>query len=300
MKTAAKVFLILGAISGWWMIFPLVIAIKNINRINSNAPITTGKKVVVLIFCSLPAGIFMLCDRSESILPPPEPIVKYEPAEPVSDEPLSDKKQKAFPVFPLILTLLALVIQLIRHLATPLANIIIYNSHVSFSPTYILSVLINLSALTLFAIGLILHAKKGHILCGVALLLQSVEFIFSVFTENIAVFIITYTLALIFLVLSGVFYLTRAKVLGMPLKLIFGIIAVIGLAAAVIYLVTMFPMITGVTVKFFFNNSLERIFEHFMHYGYLFSSIGSSCAGLFALALQYIAVILFTPKKENT
>ena len=300
MKTAAKVFLILGAISGWWMIFPLVIAIKNINRINSNAPITTGKKVVVLIFCSLPAGIFMLCDRSESILPPPEPIVKYEPAEPVSDEPLSDKKQKAFPVFPLILTLLALVIQLIRHLATPLANIIIYNSHVSFSPTYILSVLINLSALTLFAIGLILHEKKGHILCGVALLLQSVEFIFSVFTENIAVFIITYTLALIFLVLSGVFYLTRAKVLGMPLKLIFGIIAVIGLAAAVIYLVTMFPMITGVTVKFFFNNSLERIFEHFMHYGSLFSSIGSSCAGLFALALQYIAVILFTPKKENT
>ena len=129
MKKAAKVFLILGAISGWWMVFPLVIAIKNINRINSNAPITTGKKVVVLIFCSLPAGIFMLCDRSESILPPPEPIVKYEPAEPVLEEPPSDKKQKAFPVFPLILTLLALVIQFIRNLATPLVNIIIYNSH---------------------------------------------------------------------------------------------------------------------------------------------------------------------------
>ncbi len=300
MKKAAKVFLILGAISGWWMVFPLVIAIKNINRINSNAPITTGKKVVVLIFCSLPAGIFMLCDRSESILPPPEPIVKYEPAEPVLEEPPSDKKQKAFPVFPLILTLLALVIQFIRNLATPLVNIIIYNSHVSFSPTYILTVLINLSALTLFAIGLILHAKKGHILCGVALLLQALTCVFAMLTDNNAVYVIADILGFVFLVLSGVFYLTRVKVLGTPLKLIFGILAVIGIFAAGIRLCTWIPMMIGVKPEFFFNNSLERIFEFFTQYGHVFLSIGSSCAALFAKALHYIAVILFTPKKENT
>ncbi|MBE6937849.1 MAG: hypothetical protein E7460_04770 [Ruminococcaceae bacterium] len=299
MKKAAKVFLILGAISGWWMVFPLVIAIKNINRINSNAPITTGKKVVVLIFCSLPAGIFMLCDRSESILPPPEPIVKYEPAEPVLEEP-APKKKTAFPVFPLILTLLALVLQFIRNLATPLVNIIIYNSHVSFSPTYILSVLINLSALTLFAIGLILHAKKGHILCGVALLLQALTCVFAMFTDNNAVYVIADILGFVFLVLSGVFYLTRVKVLGTPLKLIFGILAVIGIFAAGIRLCTWIPMMTGVKPEFFFNNSLERIFEYFTNYGHVFLSICSSCAVLFVKALHYIAVILFTPKKENT
>lgn len=297
MKKAAKVFLILGAISGWWMVFPLVIAIKNINRINSNAPITTGKKVVVLIFCSLPAGIFMLCDRSGSTsTPPPLPV---EEDEPVFEEPAPQKKT-AFPVFPLILTLLALVIQFIRNLATPLVNIIVYNSHVSFSPTYILSVLINLSALTLFAIGLILHAKKGHILCGVALLIQALTCVFAMFTDNNAVYVIADILGFVFLVLSGVFYLTRVRVLGTPLKLIFGILAVIGIFAAGIRLCTWIPMMIGVKPEFFFNNSLERIFEFFTDYGHVFLSIGSSCAALFAKALHYIAVTLFTPKKENT
>lgn len=297
MKKAAKVFLILGAISGWWMIFPLVIAIKNINRINSNAPITTGKKVVVLIFCSLPAGIFMLCDRSESAsTPPPLPV---EEDEPVFEEP-APKKKTAFPVFPLLLTLLALVIQFAMPILSNGLAALIYDFSVRLTPGYVLSTLINLSALTLFAIGLILHAKKGHILCGVALLLQALNCVYAMFTDNNAVYVIADILGFVFLVLSGVFYLTRVKVLGTPLKLIFGILAVIGIFAAEIRLCTWIPMMIGVKPEFFFNNSLERIFEFFTQYGHVFLSIGSSCAVLFAKALHYIAVILFTPKKENT
>ncbi|MBQ8897924.1 MAG: hypothetical protein IJY86_05545 [Clostridia bacterium] len=297
MKKAAKVFLILGAISGWWMIFPLVIAIKNINRINSNAPITTGKKVVVLIFCSLPAGIFMLCDRSGGAsTPPPLPV---EEDEPVFEEP-APKKKTAFPVFPLLLTLLALVIQFAMPILSNGLAALIYDFSVRLTPGYVLGTLINLSALTLFAIGLILHAKKGHILCGVALLLQALTCVYAMLTDNNAVYVIADILGFVFLVLSGVFYLTRVKVLGTPLKLIFGILAVIGIFAAGIRLCTWIPMMTGVKPEFFFNNSLERIFEFFTQYGHVFLSIGSSCAALFAKALHYIAVILFTPKKENT
>lgn len=65
MKKAAKVFLIFSAIFGWWMIFPLVIAVKNIRRINNNVPISVGKKIVVLIFCNWIAGILLLCARED-------------------------------------------------------------------------------------------------------------------------------------------------------------------------------------------------------------------------------------------
>lgn len=65
MKTAAKVFIILSMIAGFWMIYPLVLGIIAIKKIN-NDTITTGWAVVVLLFVNLIAGILLLCLPKEA------------------------------------------------------------------------------------------------------------------------------------------------------------------------------------------------------------------------------------------
>ena len=63
MKTAAKVFIILGMICTFYLIFPLVvgfIALKKLKTAKSKQELT-GIAVVTLIFCNLIGGILMLC-----------------------------------------------------------------------------------------------------------------------------------------------------------------------------------------------------------------------------------------------
>ncbi len=64
MKTAAKVFIIIGMIVGFWSILPLIFGIIALNQMSTKKP-STGMCVCVLLFCSLLGGIFLLCSKDE-------------------------------------------------------------------------------------------------------------------------------------------------------------------------------------------------------------------------------------------
>jgi Sec-independent protein secretion pathway component TatC len=68
MKTAAKVFIILGMIFGFYMIFPIVlgaIALKKLKAANCKADFSTGWSIVVLLLVNLIAGILLLVMKDE-------------------------------------------------------------------------------------------------------------------------------------------------------------------------------------------------------------------------------------------
>lgn len=62
MKTAAKVFTIIGMITGAAAIFPLILGAIALSKMKKGK-LTTGWKIVVLLFVNLIAGILMLCDK---------------------------------------------------------------------------------------------------------------------------------------------------------------------------------------------------------------------------------------------
>ena len=64
MKTAAKVFIILGMIWQFYLIFPIVLGIIALNRLkkaNSKDEFGVGWAVVVLLLVNVIAGIILLC-----------------------------------------------------------------------------------------------------------------------------------------------------------------------------------------------------------------------------------------------
>ncbi|MBR4941323.1 MAG: transposase, partial [Clostridia bacterium] len=83
------------------------------------------------------------------------------------------------------------------------------------------------TGILLFVIGLFLHRKCGNILCGVGIVLFALSTFSYLVTSGFSFFIITDLITVIFLIISAIFYFTKAKVLGMPLKLIFGIFAIL-------------------------------------------------------------------------
>lgn len=62
MKTAAKVFIIIGMIVGFWYVLPLIFGGIALKKMKTNS-LTTGNKICVLLFCNLIAGILLLCDK---------------------------------------------------------------------------------------------------------------------------------------------------------------------------------------------------------------------------------------------
>ena len=69
MKTAAKVFIILGMIFGCIAILPPIVGGIGLSKINSakDRSELVGMGVCVLLFCSLLGGIFMLCIPNEQL-----------------------------------------------------------------------------------------------------------------------------------------------------------------------------------------------------------------------------------------
>lgn len=63
MKTAAKVFIIIGMVCTFWLIFPLVVGILALNKINNakSKEDLTAMAVLTILFCSFLGGILMLC-----------------------------------------------------------------------------------------------------------------------------------------------------------------------------------------------------------------------------------------------
>lgn len=80
MKTAAKVFIIIGMICGFWMILPLIFGIIALKQMSTQKP-STGICVCVLLFCNLLGGIFLLCSKEEEYLPAVIPATPSAPAE---------------------------------------------------------------------------------------------------------------------------------------------------------------------------------------------------------------------------
>ena len=62
MKTVAKVFMIIGMICGFWTILPLIFGIIGLKKLK-NGEMTTGWKVLILIFVNVIAGILLLIDK---------------------------------------------------------------------------------------------------------------------------------------------------------------------------------------------------------------------------------------------
>jgi hypothetical protein len=76
MKTAAKVFIIIGMIVGFWYVLPLIFGIIALKKMKKGKP-SVGFSVCVLIFCSLLGGIFLLCSKEEEYAAPaPAPAVE--------------------------------------------------------------------------------------------------------------------------------------------------------------------------------------------------------------------------------
>ena len=68
MKTAAKIFIWIGMIVGFWTILPLVFGIIALKQMKTQKP-STGIRVCVLLFVNLLGGIFLLCSKDEEYLP---------------------------------------------------------------------------------------------------------------------------------------------------------------------------------------------------------------------------------------
>ncbi len=71
MKTAAKVFIIIGMVVGFWMILPLIfggITLSKMKTATKKDDLTTWA-VLTLLFCSLLGGIFLLCCKDEDFAP---------------------------------------------------------------------------------------------------------------------------------------------------------------------------------------------------------------------------------------
>ena len=81
MKTASKIFIWMGMILGGVLIFPIVVgilALKKINRAQSFQELQT-MGVLTLLFCSFLGGIFMLCIKNEELcFDSNVNIIKYE------------------------------------------------------------------------------------------------------------------------------------------------------------------------------------------------------------------------------
>ena len=69
MKKAAKVFLVIGMILGFYAILPIIFGVITIKKINnaSSAQELKGWGVVSIIFVSVLGGIFTLCIRDSEL-----------------------------------------------------------------------------------------------------------------------------------------------------------------------------------------------------------------------------------------
>ncbi len=70
MKTAAKVFIIIGMIVGCWAILPLIfggITLSKLKKAQSKSELVAWG-VLDLFFCSLIGGILVLCLKDEDLV----------------------------------------------------------------------------------------------------------------------------------------------------------------------------------------------------------------------------------------
>lgn len=69
MKTAAKVFIIIGVVGGFFTIVAPIFGIMALNQMKTQGRPETWLTVCVLIFCSLIGGILLLVGKPEDFPP---------------------------------------------------------------------------------------------------------------------------------------------------------------------------------------------------------------------------------------
>ena len=146
----------------------------------------------------------------------------------------------------------------------------------------------------LFLVGLFMHRKCGSILCGAGVVLYAIPALVTLFTDTGLFFISTDLTLVLFLVIAAVFYFTKIKILGMPIKLIFGLFAIIAsfVAAGVVpYLITQSMNGAGIIADF------EGFFYTLTHNPPVIFSFISNILASFTALYFYAAIICFTPKK---
>ena len=84
MKTAAKVFIILGMILQCYLILPLIVGFIALGKMKTQKP-STALSVCVLLFCDTIGGILLLCSKEEEYVAPAAP------AAPVVEAPAEEK-----------------------------------------------------------------------------------------------------------------------------------------------------------------------------------------------------------------
>ena len=148
-----------------------------------------------------------------------------------------------------------------------------------------------LIGMVLFLVGLFLHRKNGNILCGVGVVLNAVSVLSDLISDTSILFISTDLIIALFLIIAAVFYFTRIKVLGMPLKLIFGAFAVIAsfvAAGGITYIVASSAAL---------SMGLDNIFSAFNYAPYVIVITVSNLLSAFTAFWFYLAIVFFTPKK---
>ena len=78
MKTAAKVFIIIGMIFNFWWIAPIIVGAIALKKMKTEKP-SVGLSVCVLIFTNVLGGIFLLCSRPEEYGAPAEETTESAP-----------------------------------------------------------------------------------------------------------------------------------------------------------------------------------------------------------------------------
>ncbi len=68
MKTAAKIFIILGMVVGFWYILPLIFGGIALSQMSKGKP-STGISICVLLFCNTIGGILLLCSKDSDYVP---------------------------------------------------------------------------------------------------------------------------------------------------------------------------------------------------------------------------------------
>jgi hypothetical protein len=64
MKTAAKVFILIGMVFGFWMILPLIFGFITLKKMKTEKP-SVGLCICDLLFCNTIGGILLLLSKPE-------------------------------------------------------------------------------------------------------------------------------------------------------------------------------------------------------------------------------------------
>ena len=126
-------------------------------------------------------------------------------------------------------------------------------------------------------------------------MLNAIPVLKTLFTGSGLFFISADLIITLFLVIAAVFYFTKIKVLGMPLKLIFGLFAIIAsfvAAGGVPYIIAQ-SMNAGAGII----ADLEGFLYTLTHTNVILFALISNLLTAFTSLYFYAAIVLFTPKK---